>query len=31
MEEPLYRDLLRLVAEKGYDLAKIEKTLQPSL
>jgi apolipoprotein D and lipocalin family protein len=30
MDAALYRDLLRLVAEKGYDLAKIEKTLQPS-
>jgi len=29
MEDALYNEILDLVAEKGYDLTKIEKTLQP--
>ena len=29
MDEGLYDELLRLVAEKGYDLGRIKKTLQP--
>jgi apolipoprotein D and lipocalin family protein len=29
MDETLYGDLLKLVADKGYDLTKIKKTLQP--
>ena len=30
MEGALYRELLQLVADKGYDVARIEKTLQPN-
>jgi apolipoprotein D and lipocalin family protein len=30
MEEARYRELLQLVADKGYNLARIEKTLQPN-
>jgi apolipoprotein D and lipocalin family protein len=29
MDEPLYGELLQLVADKGYELAGIKKTLQP--
>jgi apolipoprotein D and lipocalin family protein len=29
MDETLYGDLLKLIADKGYDLTKIKKTLQP--
>jgi apolipoprotein D and lipocalin family protein len=29
MDEALYNELLRLIADKGYDLAKIKRTLQP--
>ncbi len=29
MDAALYEEILRLVADKGYDLTKIEKTLQP--
>jgi apolipoprotein D and lipocalin family protein len=29
MDDALYSEILDLVAEKGYDLTKIEKTLQP--
>jgi apolipoprotein D and lipocalin family protein len=29
MDDALYNELLRLIADKGYDLAKIKKTLQP--
>jgi len=29
MDAALYEELLTLVADKGYDLTKIEKTLQP--
>jgi apolipoprotein D and lipocalin family protein len=29
IDDALYEDLLRLVAGQGYDLAKIQKTLQP--
>ncbi len=30
MDDVLYGDLLELIADKGYDLTKIEKTLQPA-
>jgi len=30
MDDALYDELLKLAAAKGYDLAKIKKTLQPS-
>ncbi len=30
MDDVLYGDLLKLIADKGYDLTKIEKTLQPA-
>jgi apolipoprotein D and lipocalin family protein len=30
IDDALYRDLLRLTADKGYDLTKIKKTLQVS-
>jgi len=30
MEESLYKDLLQRVANKGYDLSLIKRTLQPS-
>jgi len=30
MDDVLYGDLLKLIAGKGYDLTKIEKTLQPA-
>ena len=30
MEGALYRELLQLVADKGYDVTRIEKTLQPN-
>ncbi len=29
MDGGLYRELLQLIADKGYDLTKIKKTLQP--
>ncbi len=29
MDAALYEEILTLVADKGYDLTKIEKTLQP--
>ena len=29
MDAALYQELLTLIAGQGYDLAKIEKTLQP--
>ena len=29
MDPALYRELLTLIADQGYDLTKIEKTLQP--
>jgi apolipoprotein D and lipocalin family protein len=29
MEEPLYQDLLQRIANKGYDLSLIKRTLQP--
>jgi apolipoprotein D and lipocalin family protein len=29
MDDALYDQLLRLIADKGYDLARIKKTLQP--
>ena len=29
MDGGLYRELLELIADKGYDLTKIKKTLQP--
>jgi apolipoprotein D and lipocalin family protein len=29
MDDALYDKLLRLIADKGYDLARIKKTLQP--
>jgi len=29
MDETLYGGLLKLIADKGYDLTKIKKTLQP--
>lgn len=29
MDAALYRELLALIADQGYDLTKIEKTLQP--
>ncbi len=30
MEEALYREILELVQSRGYDLGKIQRTLQPS-
>jgi len=30
MDESLYQDLLQRIANKGYDLSRIKKTLQPS-
>ena len=29
MDDALYNELLKLIADKGYDLAKIKRTLQP--
>jgi len=29
MDDALYGELLRLIADKGYDLSKIKRTLQP--
>jgi len=29
MDDALYKELLRLIADKGYHLAKIKRTLQP--
>jgi hypothetical protein len=30
MDESLYQDLLQRIANKGYGLARIKRTLQPS-
>ena len=31
MDQATYDDILRLIAEKGYDLTRIKKTLQPAI